>query len=221
MAKKQTAKKTETLAAVPAEWPGAFGLYTYSKEAVMVNVGPIIIVNLLGFVIEIGLRLALKQTGQLLGYLVAPVASIITVVLYLYGIRRERLETSDAIKQSTPLWLRSIGLSFLVGIVSILSILALIIPAIFVIPRLALAKYFLADQDMGIMDAFQASWNSTKGYVGHIWAIIGVNVLYVLLCITLIGIPFAIYLLIMYGGATALVYEMVKKSAVPAKAAKQ
>jgi hypothetical protein len=56
------------------------------------------------------------------------------------------------------------------------------------------------------MDAYKASWAETKGYAINIWGIIAVNILFALLIVTIIGIPFSIYFLIMYSAAFAVFY---------------
>ncbi len=112
---------------------------------------------------------------------------------------------------------------FLLGIVSglvlVASFIALIIPFFIVAPRIALSPYFLIDKNMGPIEALKASWAITQGHAGKVWGIIGANIAFALLILTLIGIPVAIYLLFMYSAALAVLYEFLNKQPKP-KAAK-
>jgi hypothetical protein len=65
---------------------------------------------------------------------------------------------------------------------------------------------------MNILDAYKASWDQTKGHSGMIWNIYGAGFAMALLMITIIGIPFAIYFLIMYSAALAVAYNFINGS---------
>jgi len=212
MATKQTAKNTETVSPIPAEWPGAFGLYKHSKVIMMVNVGVFVALNLLAIVFTAMLNLLSPKMhmGDLASFLLGPIVSVGSILLFFAGIKKKQLSFNETVNQALPFWIRMLGLTVLVAVVSLLSILALIIPAFFVIPRLVLAKYFMVDQDMGIMEAYKASWRATEGHIGKVWGIFGAYFVYTLLFITIIGIPFAIYFLVMYSASYAVLYEMVK-----------
>jgi hypothetical protein len=105
-----------------------------------------------------------------------------------------------------------IGLTILITLSLIVSFLLLVIPFFFVLPRLTLAEYFLVDKNMGVIEAYKASWNATKGHSLKVWGIYGAGILMALLCVTVIGIPVAFYLLIMYSAAFAVLYEFLNRS---------
>lgn len=82
-----------------------------------------------------------------------------------------------------------------------------------------LAQYFLIEGKLGIVDSLSASWNATKGNVGKVWGIFGVSLLFGLLFLTFIGIPFAIYFIVMYQAAFAVLYMYLKQSPTSTTAA--
>jgi len=213
MADEPTAPKTEAaVSGAPSTWPGAFGSYKYSKAAVMVNVWTLIGIWLAVAVIGSILQRISPSVGGLLASLVDVVGTTAGILVLLAGVRGQKLAFSDAISQAFPFFLKMNGLGIVVVVTLIVSLLLLVIPFFFVLPRVSLAHYFLIDKDMGVMDAFKASWDATKGSAGKVWGIIGVTILMALLMITIIGIPFSIYFLIMYSGAYAVLYAFLNKT---------
>jgi hypothetical protein len=207
---------------VPASWPGAFGLFKHSKKAVKQNLSTLVVIWIISLAVSIVLDLILKKNlGGLVSYVADSLFAAAFALTYLAGIRGQAVSTGEALNKAMPFWLKMIGLNILVVLSIIGSILLLIIPFFFVLPRLVLANYFLVDQGMGVMDAYKASWAATKGHAGNVWGIIGVTILMALTAVTIIGIPFAIYWLIMYSASFAILYEFLHKSqpASPAPAA--
>ena len=194
---------------VPREWPGAFRIFTHSKEAVMANVGTLIWLYLIAIIFSL-IPMIYKESLliQILGYVGSAFVSAALVIVYVQGVRGQKISLSDVLNKSLPLIIPFIVLSILVMASIVLSIIALIIPFFFVLPRLMLAEYFLIDKRMGIIEAYKASWNATKGHSKKVWAIIGVNIVFVLLIIVLIGIV----LLFLYAAAMAVLYEYLNKS---------
>jgi hypothetical protein len=164
------------------------------------------------------------SVGGLLGVIVSIIGTTAGVLVYLAGVRGQKLGFGDAVSKALPFFFRMIGLWIVVAVTLFVSFILLVIPFFFVLPRVSLAHYFLIDQDMGVMEAFKASWAATKGHAGKVWGIIGATILMALLMVTIIGIPFSIYFLIMYSAAYAVLYSFLGKSApapaaAPAKAA--
>ena len=153
-----------------------------------------------------------KNLGGLVSYLADSLFAAAFALTYLAGIREETLSTGQALNKAVSFWLKMIGLNVLVILSVVGSILLLIIPFFFVLPRLVLANYFLVDQNMGVVDAYKASWATTKGHAGNVWRIIGATILMALAAVTIIGIPFAIYWLIMYSASFAILYEFLRRS---------
>lgn len=212
------AEPAKPLERMPGQWPGAFGLYKYSKQAVMLNLGTLVIFWLIGIAVSI-VTYKLGIVGNLINFVVGAFAAAGYVATFIAGVRGEKVEFGAAANRALSLTLNMLLLTLLMTVVLAASLIALIIPFFFVLPRISLAEYFLVDKKMGVMDAFKASWNSTKGHSMKVWGIYGVNLLFALLCVTIIGIPFAIYFLIMYSAALAILYELINKNPAPQPAA--
>ncbi len=196
---------------VPDIWPGPFGVYKYSRDAVKVNLAPIVVIWLLNNFVSGIIQWKFHRPGNLLSLIVGSILGTALILLYLAGIRRQRLSFGETFSKSLPLLLKMIGLYILVALSLIASLILLIIPFFIVMPRIVLAQYYLVNKNMGIIEAYKASWASTKGYATKVWGIIGVSVLMLVLMLTIIGIPVAIYLLIMYAAAMAVLYEFINK----------
>lgn len=202
-------------------WPGAFGIYPTSCDAVRLNL--LMLVEL--FVVAVAISLLLSNAragvpGQLIANLVSLVVSVMVIRTQLHGVRGQKVTWSDLFNDDLPLLsLKMLGLGLLLILIAAGSLLLFIVPFFFVMPRLTLASYFLVDKNMGITEAINASWQATKGNVGKVYGILGVNLLMWLLMITIVGIPIAIYLIIMYSASSAVLYEFVnRRPAAPAQA---
>lgn len=206
------------VSSVPKEWPGAFRLFKFSKAAIGYNIWTIIGL----FVLSIALSLAVSALfpadsegnqslfARLIDYLLGTVVSIAMAVTLLASVRREKVSFADAFSRVKPmLYVKYIGLSIVLGITYTLSLLALIVPFFFVAPRLSVALYYLVDTNASITDAFKASWRDTKGNVGKVYGIVGVNILIVLTAILIITIPLTIFLAVAYSAAFVLLYKYI------------
>lgn len=193
------------------EWPGAFGIYKRSKEAVMVNIeaflGLIAVYILLSIAIGILLPiLGVEKDGilrNIVDLLVSSAFTVAFVKVIMAGIRNQKMEFGVALKSGfSLLTLKMVGLTVVTVLIAIGSFLLLIVPFFFIVPRIALSYYFLVDKNMGILDSVTASWNVTKGSIGKVWGITGVSILFAVAILILVGI----YLSIMYAAAYGLLY---------------
>jgi hypothetical protein len=196
---------------VPDTWPGGFGAYKHSKQAVRIGIATLAVLWLIAIVLYFALDLLLKDVGGFISYLVGPLWTVATTLVFISAVRGKRLSVGEALNESVSYWLKAIGLSILTTLSIMASFVLLIVPFFFVFPRLTLAYYFLVDKNMGVMDAYKASWNATKGNVGKVYGIIGASIAMALLSITIIGIPFSVYFLVMYSAAYAVLYEYLNK----------
>jgi len=221
MADEPKAMKAEgAVSGAPSSWPGAFGAYKYSKAAVMTNIWTLVIIWIIVAVINGASGRLAGGTGGVIAFLLSGLVAATYVQVYLAGVRGQKLSLGDAISKALPYWLKMLGLLIVVTVSLFISILLLVIPFFFVLPRVSLAHYFLVDKNMGVMEAYKASWAATKGSSGKVWGIIGASFLMALLMLTIIGIPFSIYFLIMYSGVYAVLYESLNKGGkAPAAAA--
>ncbi len=204
----------------PTTWPGGFGAYKYSKAGIKQNIWAFLILVFLGFVISF-VQLVPKY-GDALYLLTLPIyimATLGVTIVQLESIKGNKIEAEEAFKKSFKYVLNGIGLYFFTSIIIFFSILAFIIPFFFVMPRIYLATLFMIDRNLNFVDAVSVCWNETKGHSLKVWGIIGVAVAIGLLFLTIIGIPFSIYFIIMYSAANAVLYFYITNAARTAPSA--
>jgi hypothetical protein len=205
------AAKPSTPFSLPESWPGGFGAYKYSRDVVRFNISTIAALIIFSIVISIlfdGRGSSERNGLSIISDLVNVWVNAAMVVTFLAGIKSTKIDVFEALKQGGSLFLKFLAVSILSGIIIILSILALIVPFFFVMPRILLAPYFLVDRNLGPIEALKASWHETKDHSGKIWGIIGAGIVMALLVIVLIGI----YFLIMYSAVLAVLYAYLQKN---------
>jgi len=218
MAKNGTAT-TNTTPHGGADWPGAFAAYKPSKEAVMTNLGTY--VGLIALMIVAALIpnfFADKNNEFNPVYLVVQVLSYALSVLFtgavtylmIKNVRHQKADLNEALNAGVAKFAQMVVQTILITIIVFMSILLLIVPFFFVLPRVFLAPYYIFDRDMTAVDAIKASWEETRGHSTKVWGIIGVNVLIALIAVTIIGIPLAIYFAVLYSAAETLLYFWLK-----------
>src|SRR6267142_3271670 len=116
-----------TLPNIPTSWPGAFGVYKYSKQAVMLNLGALVIIWVINFVLSGIVEAIFKSAGGFISLLISSLFTAAYVLVYLASVRGQRLAVGDAISQAVSFWLKMIGLLLLVGISLVVSFLLLIV----------------------------------------------------------------------------------------------
>lgn len=208
---------------VPTDWPGAFGVYKYSKPAVMKNISLILIAGLVLIFSSILLDNIFSGgwtnslIRELLGWVVGAYFGVFVTLVYLSSVRDKSLEFGEAFSNSSKYFVNMLLLTVLELVIAIFSLLFFIVPFFFIVPRLVLSSYFLVDQDMEPIEALKASWDATDGHVGKVWGIIGASIAMGLLVIVLVGV----YFLIMYSAAYAVLYfYLTKKKSSKANKAK-
>ena len=204
-------------------WPGAFGIYKKSRAAVQLNIGTLLLLALiyLGVSVIFG-SIGDHRTGSMssnLGSLASPLISVLlstaAVLVLLAGVRGTKISLGQVLKQSLPLYFKTLALTVLTSIISIVSLLLLIVPFFFIVPRLELAMYFLVDKNLGPIEALKASWQATRGNVGKVWGIYGATIAMALIIIVLIGA----YFLLMYSAAFAVLYVFLTETQADGSAA--
>lgn len=204
--------ETTVADSLPTTWPGAFGIYKYSKRVVRLNLANLVALWLIDIVVQFILQIVLRQVGNILAYFISPLFLVCVTIIYLAGLRGQTVQLEQVIKQAIPFWLKAIGLQILVFLSYFGSIILFIVPFFFVYPRLTLTNYYLIDKKLGVLEAYTASWNATKGHAGKAWGIFGASLAMALLVLTIIGIPFAVYFLVMYSAAYSVLYGFITKS---------
>ncbi len=204
---------TNTLERTPKSWPGGFGLFKYSKQAILLNLWTLIIIGLLNGGASLLLQILFKQRfGNVASFVIGGLGSAATTIVFLASVKDKQITVEQSIKQAVPFWLRMLVLNILIAVALVGSLLLLVVPFFFVLPRVLLAPYFLIDKNMDPVDAFKASWHASKDHTTKVWGVIGANLAMALLIFTIIGIPIALYLLIMYSAAFALLYTFLQKN---------
>lgn len=207
------------------EWPGAFGIYKRSKEAMMVNLGSFIGLLAVYILASIIVGIILSILGvkgdsllqSIIDLFVGSAFTVAAVKVIMAGIRNQKMEFDVALKSCLSLQtLKMVGLTIVTVLIAIGSLLLLIVPFFFIVPRIAISYYFLIDKNMGVFDSIRASWDATKGSVGKVWGITGVTILFAIAILILVGI----YLSIMYTAAYGLLYVYLtsQKKTAPNKA---
>ncbi len=215
--KTNQANKTSIL----KEWPGAFGIYKYTKSAVKNNLNFVITILLVSAVLGFFANLigsmsahnSFSLVGSTISYFVSVVVSAALTYTFLEISKGTSIGWDDIYEIIIKRFWYIVGALILSGLIAAASILLLIIPAFFVIPRLALVQYFVLDKGMSPVDAIKASWSTTEGNYGKIYGIVGVSILIILASITIIGIIATVYFGIMYYPVFAMLYLHLTKQA--------
>ena len=208
---------------VPSSWQGAFKLYAFSKAAIMVNIKPVIGLLLLQIVV-LGVVSTVEEgtpaytITSLASTLISVWLSIAMTVLMIAGVKNIKKSFGESLQESGRFYISYFLLGILTGIIAVASFVLFIIPFFIIVPRLVLAEYYLVNENMGVIDSLKASWNATQNHTGKVWGVIGVTILMALIAITIIGIPIAIYLLVMYSAAFVVLYFYLKQNEAPATA---
>lgn len=207
----QAQETKPAVAGAPASWPGAFGAYKYSKAAVMQNLAPILVLIVLSIVVS---AVPSEQKYSFENLLVSVVAWILSLFFsialtrtLIAGVRQQAYGLGRSLKEALDplLWLKYFGLSILVGLTVLVGLVLLVVPGIIFAARLSLAQYYLVDKKMGVIEAYKASWGSTKGSVMKVLGIVGVTILFVIAILVIVGL----YFLLMYAAALAVLYQFL------------
>lgn len=205
-----SAAEPAKLLLIPDTWPGAWGAYKYSKEAVKRNWVILLVLILLSGVIQEALKRSFDQTGEFVGGVISVFLSVVAMAAYFVSVRGQKVSLSSLISDIPAItYLKYFVNVILLMLILVGSFLLLIVPFIIVLPRVMLAPYFVVDKKLGPIEAISKSWEVTKGHAGKVWGIIGATIAMALLCVTIIGIPFSLYFLFMYSAAYYVLYDFI------------
>lgn len=119
-----------------------------------------------------------KHTPVLLSIVVSIVSfvwSIVWIKVSLAAARGEEYKLSfGSIQSMLPTWrqaLTLLGVSILCGLIVLVGLVALVIPGLYVMFRVAFATLVCIDRNEGIRASVRTSWRITKN---HYWKIVGV-----------------------------------------------
>ncbi len=191
---------TATTAAA-SNYPGAFGLFKPSSQAIRLAFVPLLLIYVILFAI-----------GIVVGSILNIVSQVITIPMFsfiiLYAVRGTRKELRESFDYATQNILRF----FVANLLSILAVLGglilLVIPGILIAMKFSMVNYILVDNPkMSGTEALSRSWDMTKGHMGKIFGIIGVSILMLLPIITIVGIIATVILLVLYAAAMPVLYN--------------
>lgn len=200
-----------SLPPIPESWPGAWGLYKYSKQIVLRNWG--VLLTLFVFNILLGsIGRSFNTDVTLLLDIVSVGISVATFKVYISNIQGRTLTLGNALASIKPMLVVKLIVNYIFLAISLaVAFILLIVPGVLLLPRIILAPYLVVTRELGPLKAIQASWDITKDNTGKVWGVIGATIAMALLMITIIGIPFALYFLFMYGAAFIILSEFLFK----------
>lgn len=204
--------------AMPNEWPGAFGIYKVSRQAVMFNLSVFAVLFIATFILNgITTRYDSNLLVSIFSTLATFIISIAIILASYASIDSKKVSLGDVFSGSLNYLVKIVLLYFLLAIALFGSLLLFVIPFFFVFPRVILAPYLLVKENLGVTDSVQRSWDITKGHATKVWGIIGAHIVFGILCLVLIGI----YFLFMYQAVFAIlaVYILNKQKAAKKVAA--
>jgi hypothetical protein len=206
---------------VLAVWPGAFKIYKVSKEVVKFNMGSFL--GMVGCYIAIVIvdlivtNLLHGAFAKLIWEFIYDLAAIIIASALAYvsvkAVRGVKVQPGQAFSYVFSKFFNILIISIITGVIAVVSILLLVVPAFFIIPRIYLSLYYVVDQDLDAGAALKASWNDTRGNLGKIYGIVGVYICIALPSITIIGILATIYFSFFYLAAGAILYAYISNHA--------
>jgi hypothetical protein len=200
----------ETVSTVPSSWPGAWGIYTHSKAIVMANVWTVLGLTVLSILIS-GVANVDKHhqasPWTLIAWLLSVWVTLALMVAFLAGAKGKQIDAWEALKQGGAAFWNGLLTVIMVALLCIASLVLFIIPFFFVAPRLVLALYYVLDKRQDPVAAIKSSWHATNGHVGKVYGIVGVTILFALLCLVLIGF----YFIFIYQAAIAVLYLYISR----------
>jgi len=239
---KQAPKKIDSSIA-DKKLPSAYSLVKPSIQALRVNSGTIIgllfspLIAVIPFsIILLAVGTSLQKTANVTHVESTGLFfSIMLVILYvaiiaffilcseallfatLQSVRGNKTTYSLALQAAAHNFGNYIGLMATMLILSVLGLVCLVIPGLFIIKRYYLAPFYMIDHNRGIAEALNQSQEDTKKY-GGIWGLMGLwFVIVVLFFIPAVGWLFTFAGTIIFCCATALRYEQIQALNATAK----
>lgn len=200
---------------ISSGYPGAFGLFKPSSQAIRLAFVPLLLIYVILFAIGIIVGLfsgGNESIANALSSILNIVTQIITIPMFsfilVYAVRGTRKELRESFEYATQNIVRFLIANLLAGLAIIGGLILLIIPGILIAMKFSMVNYILVDNPkMSGTEALSKSWDMTKGQMGKIFGIIGVSLLMLIPVVTIIGIIATIILLVLYAAATTVLYN--------------
>jgi hypothetical protein len=187
----------------PDNWPGTFEAFKIVKPYIRPQIWNFVTTLGIGIIgslfISIVVTAVFKHTlggtavNDVISLFIGAFLQATILTMFFAYLNNKELDVSEALSYGYNRSFRMLGVVVIMEVLLVASFILLVIPFFFLFPRVYLAPYFLMYDDLTVGEAFAASWHLTKGHAKEVYGIVGVNILLVLLCLTIIGIPFAIY----------------------------
>lgn len=143
--------------------------WKYTKSQIWVLVGLFIGYFILSLIITL---FGMPAQGSIVGQLIVNLISAIISCVFMLGYIKNMFQTLDGEEpqfsaygqQSRKIFTYLIA-SIIYGIAVIIGTVLLIIPGIYLAIRLQFYSAFIVEEDCGIMESLQKSWNLTNGQI--------------------------------------------------------
>jgi hypothetical protein len=140
--------------------------------------------------------------------------ALMGTILTVRAAKQKTVELAEVWEDFKAKAWRLILVEILVGLIIIVGLVLLIIPGIYFLGRVILAPFVLIDQNTGVREAINRSWEMTKG---KMWQVYNVLLFTILLSlpniIPVVGPPIAFVLVMLYSVAMPLRYYELKGKA--------
>ncbi len=207
-----------------SQYPGAFGLFKPSSDAVRLAFVPLLLIYVILFVIGVVVGIIFggnESVATTLSNILSIVFQLFTTpmiaFILLYAVRGTRKELRESFEYALQNIIRFFVANLLAGLAILVGLVFFIIPGILLAIKFSMTNYLLIDnQKMSGTEALSKSWDITTGHMGKVFGIIGVSLLMFLPIITIVGIIATVILLVLYAAAIPVLYDYILKSNKPA-----
>lgn len=110
--------------------------------------------------------------AALIVILAAIILQLMASIVVVRAAAGKRLVLADIWDEFKIKWLRILGVSIVTGLFIIVGFILFIIPGILLLPRLIMAPFLLIDQNTGIREAINKSWDLAEGGWDKIYAVV-------------------------------------------------
>jgi hypothetical protein len=100
------------------------------------------------------------------------VLALMSVILSVRAARQTTVELGEVWEEFKQKGWRLIGVEIAVGLIVIVGLILLIVPGLYFLGRLIMAPFILVDQNTGIREAINRSWDLTKDKWVHVYTVI-------------------------------------------------
>jgi hypothetical protein len=162
------------------------------KLQVWLLVGILIAMSIISFLIQL---ISISVQGSTVASLAVSIISLIISSLFTMGYLKNHFQALDgdepqfsAYGQQAGKLVTYIASSIIYGIVVTIGLCLLIIPGIYIALRLQFYTAYIVEEDAGILDSLQRSWELTQNHVLSLFLLALIMMLFIFAGIILLGI---------------------------------